>query len=155
MDYVRQLRQVLGSQRVFIPGVRALIVNGKGELLFQRRGDTEQWCLPGGAMELDETPLQALSREVEEETRLKVLEAEPLGLYCGPDQRFSYPNGDEVQCFALACIVRQWEGQPRPDGVEGTELRFFPPDQPPRKLIPTHHPTLQDFINYAGSFILR
>jgi mutator protein MutT len=154
-DYVKQLREKVGSQRVFIPGVRAIIVNREGEVLLQRRGDMDQWCLPGGAMELDETPLEALRREVEEETCLEILEAEPLGLYCGPDQQFSYPNGDQVQCFALACIVRQWQGQPHPDGVEGTELRFFPVSALPETLVPTHCQTLEDFLNYKGVFILR
>jgi len=38
--------------------------------------------------------------EVHEETCITVLCAEPMALYSGPDQRFSYPNGDEVQPFA-------------------------------------------------------
>ena len=68
---------MVGSRRIFVPGVRAIIPNGAGEVLLQRRRDNSLWELPGGSVELDETALEALKREAKEETSLKVLEAEP------------------------------------------------------------------------------
>jgi len=38
---------------------------------------------------------------------------EQMALYSGPSQRFQYPNGDEIQCFSVAFIVRDWTGEPR------------------------------------------
>ena len=35
------------------------IFNDKGEVLLQRRGDTNTWGFPGGAIELGETPEMA------------------------------------------------------------------------------------------------
>ncbi len=152
-SYTHMIRSLVGSRCIFVPGVRALIMNGSGEVLLQQRSDTGCWGLPGGAVELGETVLEALRREVREETGLRVLSAEPLGLYTGPKQRFAYPNGDEVQCFAVACIVRQWEGSPRADGVEGTELRFWPRAELPDNLVPIHAETLADLERYRGQFI--
>lgn len=138
-----------------MPGVRAIILNRDGEILLQHRRDNSLWGLPGGSVELDETALEALKREVEEETSLKVLEAEPMGLYCGPRQKFSYPSGDRVQCFAVAFIVRRWEGRPHADGLEGSMVRFFSISELPESIIvPVHRQTLEDYLRYDGTFLL-
>ena len=153
MNYLQDIRKRVGSRRIFVPGVRAVIVNNAGEILLQRRTDTDMWGLPGGSVELDETALEALKREVAEETSLLVLEAEPMALYCGPDQKFAYPNGDRVQCFAVAFIVRKWEGQPRADGIEGSMVRFFSLRKLPVHLAPIHKQTIQDYAGYDGKFL--
>ena len=80
--------------------------------------------------------------------------AEPMGSYSGPTQRFRYPNGDEVQCFSVAFIVRGWTGTPRADGVEGSEVRFWPVDSLPDDLVRIHARTLDDFREYEGGFLL-
>ena len=154
MSYVQDMRKRVGSRRLFVPGVRAVIVNEKEELLLQRRTDTALWGVPGGGVELDETALDALKREVAEETALDVIEAEPMALYCGPNHRFAYPNGDRVQCFALAFLVREWKGRPRADGREGSEVRFFPFSRLPDGLVPLHRPTIEDYFRYEGTFLL-
>ena len=153
-SYLQSIRELVGSRRIFLPGVRAIIVNEAGEVLLQHRTDTGQWGLPGGSVELDESAIDALKREVAEETALKLLQAEPMALYSGPIQRFAYPNGDEIQCFAVAFIIRRWEGQPRPDGVEGSEVRFFPLAQLPADLHQIHRQTLEDYGKYDGTFLL-
>ena len=140
---------------MLLPGVRALIFNQQGELLLQRRTDMPRWCLPSGSVELDETALDALKREVAEETSLVVLEAEPMGLYSGPTQKITYLNGDEIQCFSIAFVVRQWQGEPRADGIEGSELRFFTFSQLPSELASIHKPTIEDYKSYQGKFLLR
>ncbi|MBN1395325.1 MAG: NUDIX domain-containing protein [Pirellulales bacterium] len=153
-DYVKTMRELIGPRPMLLPGARALIVNSRGEILLQRRTDVPIWCLPSGSMELGETALDALRREVAEETSLVVLEAEPMGLYSGPSQTITYPNGDEIQCFSIAFIVRRWEGEPRADGVEGSEVRFFPLDNLPSDLTAIHAKTIEDYKNYRGEFML-
>ena len=150
-DYLRTMRKLVGSSLIHLPGVRALIFNEDGEILLQRRTDMPLWGLPAGAVELDESALDALKREVLEETSLKVVKAEPMALYSGPGQRFRYPNGDEIQCFSVAFIVRAWQGQPRPDGVEGSQVRFFPLSQLPDNLVPIHRQTIEDYKKYNGT----
>ncbi|HUU28466.1 MAG TPA: NUDIX domain-containing protein [archaeon] len=153
-EYVRTIRELVGSRRILLPGVRAIIVNENGEVLLQRRTDMALWGLPSGSVELDETALEALRREVAEETALKVTQAEPMALYSGPGQRLVYPGGDEIQAFSVAFIVRKWEGEPRPDGVECSERRFFPLSHLPDDLLPMHKQTLDDYLRYDGKFLL-
>jgi len=152
--YLESIRSRLGRQCILLPGVRAILLNDRGEVLLQRRTDVACWGLPSGSVELDETALQALQREVREETALEVRRAEPMALYSGPSQRFRYPNGDEIQCFSVAFIVRDWTGDPQADGVEGSEVRFWPTDALPESLVDIHRETLADYRAYDGQFFL-
>lgn len=153
-DYLKNIRKLVGSGCIYLPGVRAIILNEAGEVLLQRRTDMPLWGLPAGAVELGETALEALRREVWEETHLDVLQAESMALYSGPSQRFKYPNGDEIQCFSVAFIVRDWSGTPRADGVEGSEVRFWSLNDLPQELVTIHARTLTDFKQYQGKFLL-
>ncbi|MFW6106694.1 MAG: NUDIX hydrolase [bacterium] len=153
-SYLQSLRSRVGSQRILLPGVRAIILNDRKDVLLQRRTDLALWGLPSGSVELDETAFDALKREVPEETALEVGQAELMALYSGPSQRFTYPNGDEIQSFSVAFIVRNWTGEPQADGVEGSEVRFWPVDALPEDLVSIHAATLNDFKRYQGIFML-
>ena len=59
------------------PGVSAVIVDDEGRVLLQQRTDNGAWGLPGGAVEFGESVLEALHREVREETGLEI---RPLGV---------------------------------------------------------------------------
>jgi 8-oxo-dGTP pyrophosphatase MutT (NUDIX family) len=57
--------------------VGAIIVNSEGRVFVQRRSEERTlfpglWDIPGGHVEPDETPLEALAREVYEETGWRV-----------------------------------------------------------------------------------
>ena len=154
MSYISSIRAKVGKERIFNPGVRAIILNQNGDVLLQLRIDTGYWCLPSGGVEIGETAFEALQREVFEETGLRVSRAEPMALYSGRQQQFEYPNGDQIQAFGMAFIVHQWSGIPRPDGEEGSELRFWPFDHLPEKIARIHIDVLNDFRRYSGKFIL-
>ncbi len=153
-DYVRALRKMIGTNRIFMPAVRAIIRNEAGDLLLQRRTDIPVWGLPAGGVEIGESLTDAVKREVLEETALTVLAVEPMGIYSGLAQQFTYPNGDQVQGLAMAFIITEWEGDPTPDGHEGTEVRFFPLDGIPEDLFPLHRLTIGDIALYDGTFIV-
>ncbi len=57
---------------LFMVGLKALIVNPKGEVLLVRRSDantqSNAWDIPGGRMEVGESLTDALTREIQEET---------------------------------------------------------------------------------------
>ncbi|MBN2230564.1 MAG: NUDIX domain-containing protein [Candidatus Thorarchaeota archaeon] len=55
-----------------IPGVGAIIVGKKGILLARRDKDPGKslWSIPGGGVEIGETQIEAVQREVKEETNI-------------------------------------------------------------------------------------
>jgi len=60
-DYLRTMRQLVGTQSILLPGVRAIVVNEAGQVLLQRRTDMPLWGLPSGAVELGESTLKLLN----------------------------------------------------------------------------------------------
>ena len=117
-----------------VPGGRAILMNEAGEVLFHKRTDFENlWSLPGGAAEVGESIEEAVIREVKEETGLEVLEHSCIGFSSNPMyERYTYPNGDEVQVFAIIIWCKVWTGTLTPSNDESPQLQFFPlGDLPP------------------------
>ncbi|WP_330332237.1 NUDIX domain-containing protein [Streptomyces sp. NBC_00536] len=61
--------------------VAGAVVRADGRLLAIRRADNGAWELPGGVLELEETPEEGVRREVLEETGIEVEVAELTGVY--------------------------------------------------------------------------
>src|SRR5579885_2578787 len=79
-SYLGQLRKLVGSRTLICPGVRAVIRDEQGHLLLIQRRDNGIWGMPAGSIELNESILDCLKREVWEETGLEVQEVTP-GLF--------------------------------------------------------------------------
>ena len=96
-SYVGQLRKLVGNRMLLTPGVRALIRDERGRILFIRRSDNGRWGMPAGGIELRETVLEALRREVNEETGLDVFTATLIAIYSGRRHTFKSAYGDNYQ----------------------------------------------------------
>ena len=154
-DYIRELRSRIGHMRIVIPGVRGIIVDQARGLLLQRRADSGHWGLPAGVVDVGDSVLDALSREVQEETGLKVERADLFGVYTEPRFSVTYPNGDEVQTFTVAFLVREWSGELSADSEEVTDVRFFPLDALPENLYPIHRECIDDYRHFKGVPIVK
>lgn len=85
-----------------VPAVSAVISDSDSRLLLQRRADNQLWSVPGGAVELGESVLDALRREVKEETGLEVEADRLIGVYSSPNYLIEYDDGEVRQQFSLA-----------------------------------------------------
>ncbi|MDF5575884.1 NUDIX domain-containing protein [Vibrio parahaemolyticus] len=105
-DYIKEVRSKIGTMPLLIPGVAAVILNESKELLLQQKLDGA-WSLPAGMIEPQESPVQALIREVREETGLAVKVERLLGVFGGEGFGFTYPNGDQVEYTVIMfkCVV--------------------------------------------------
>jgi 8-oxo-dGTP pyrophosphatase MutT (NUDIX family) len=126
--YVRQLRDAVGHTRLFLPSAAGLVRDGNRLLLVQNR-ENHHWTTPGGAIEPDETPAEAVVREVWEETGLVVRPRSLFAVYGGPKFLVRYSNGDETQYVSIMFDCEIESGEPRPDGDETVAVQFYSLDE--------------------------
>jgi 8-oxo-dGTP pyrophosphatase MutT (NUDIX family) len=97
-------------------GVFASIFNKDCQILCVKRANgTQNWTMPGGKLEQGETPIQAVIREVAEETGYQVIPDRFIGAY-------SIPKNDDLILALDARIVGQNPWQPT---AEIAEFAFF------------------------------
>jgi len=153
-SYVGQLRKLVGKRKLIVPATRAIIQNQQGDILLIRRKDSGQWGLPAGSIELGESVLDCLRREVKEETGLDVISATPIALYTEPRFTFTNAFGQEVQMFAVVFRVDEWSGSLVKLTDETVDAHFFSPEHVPE--MPYYYgETLADLQAYAGQLILK
>jgi ADP-ribose pyrophosphatase YjhB (NUDIX family) len=128
-DYLRDLRGVVGHATLVLPSVSGFVLDDTERLLLIRHAVDGRWVVPGGCVEPDEAPVDAVIREMREETGLTTEPVKLLGVFGGPDYRIRYPNGDVVSYVVSAFECRLTGGTLRADGREALEARFFSPDE--------------------------
>jgi 8-oxo-dGTP pyrophosphatase MutT (NUDIX family) len=113
-----------------VPTVVALVRDGAGRVLLVRRVDSGNWEPPGGRVDPGETAVDALVREVREESGVTVKVTAVAGVYCDPAHVLVYPALGEVrQQFAVYLHAEAVAGIPGPDGCETSAAAWFTLDE--------------------------
>jgi ADP-ribose pyrophosphatase YjhB (NUDIX family) len=155
VSYLGQLRKLVGNLTLISIGTRAILQDEQGRVLLIRRADNGMWAMPAGSMELGESVLDCLKREVFEETGLIVLEATPIAIYSEPRFAFNTAYGDPYQMFAVVFRVDKWQGDLHSKTDETVDARFFALDDLPENLHTFYCETLDDLQKFDGRLILK
>lgn len=131
MGYIKNIRKKLGHNPIINVGATLLVFNQKNEILLNLRSDTNNWGIPGGSKELNETLEECAIRELKEETNLQANDLELVNVLSGPDYYFKYPNKDEVDCVIALYQVKNYSGKLYMNDGESTKLQFFSMDKLP------------------------
>lgn len=133
-----------------------MIFDDDGRVLLQQRTDNGRWGLPGGAVEFGESVLEALHREVREETGLTVEVGQLIGVYSHPDhhQIITYPDGNVVH-FVSTCFACRPIGGTLTLGDETSGLAWFAPPAWPPDLMPIHLRRIEDALARAAAPFVR
>jgi ADP-ribose pyrophosphatase YjhB (NUDIX family) len=123
-DYIRGLREKIGTTVLEVPTVGILTFDDARRMLLVRHAEGNDWTTPGGMMEPYETPSDAAVREMWEETGLHVALTRIVGVFGGPLCVSTYGNGDTLSWVATIFAARVVAGSLRPDGVETLETRY-------------------------------
>jgi 8-oxo-dGTP pyrophosphatase MutT (NUDIX family) len=128
------------------PTVFAATRTNSGLLLLGRRSDTLNWELPGGRVDIGESAVDALLREVVEETGVRISVTGLSGVYTDPGHVMVYANGEVRQQFSLCFHAHPTGGDPRPDNDEFLNVAWLSPDELDHLTI---HPTMRLRIDHA------
>ncbi|MBK8901385.1 MAG: NUDIX hydrolase N-terminal domain-containing protein [Anaerolineaceae bacterium] len=102
-------------------GADAAVFNNNGEILLMERADGSGWCLPCGWVEANERPIDAIIREVKEETGLDVAVKQLVGVFT---RKASAKNGPHT----MVAVVHLCEivGGELTLSHEGSALKYWP-----------------------------
>ena len=128
------------------PTAFAVVREPAGRLLLARRSDTLNWELPGGKVAIGESAVDAVLREVLEETGVQIIVTGLSGVYTDPGHVVVCTSGEVGQQFALCFDAVPVSGKPRPDYDEITDVAWFSPDELDQVPI---HPSMRLWIENA------
>ena len=115
------------------PAVGAVITDGSDVLLVERAFEPKKggWSLPAGFMEFGERQIDALAREVKEETGLTIWSATLLGTEDAADD-------PRTHAILISFIVNEWAGEPRP-GDDASACRWWSINRLPENMAWRNH----------------
>lgn len=154
MGYIETLRGMIGNAPVILVRPSILILNKAGEILLVRHND-DTWGVPGGFMELGESVEEAAMREVQEEIGIKIKKLELFGVFSGKELYTKLRNGREYHNVVIGYVCTEFEGEPKPDGVEVLEAKFYKPTELPDKTDPYLKRKIQENAQHIASLIGR
>lgn len=145
MEYFKELRKLVGTRPLILPGAVVLIINEQSEVLLQHRRNGG-WGLPGGLMELAESLEETAAREVEEETGLKTGHLELVGVFSGPEYYMKVSNGDELYAVTAVYFTKEYSGDMAANPDESQDLRFYAFDDLPSGLTPSYRRFVEAYL---------
>jgi 8-oxo-dGTP pyrophosphatase MutT (NUDIX family) len=137
-----------------VPAVTVVVAREDGAILLIRRTDNDNWALPGGAVEMQESVAGAAVRETWEETGVKCEITGLAGIYSDPRHVIHYTSNDEVRReFSIVLTARPVAGQPTPS-TESREVRWVsPPDLATYEMDRSMRKRVDDFLAGAAPHI--
>ncbi|WP_062464325.1 NUDIX hydrolase [Demequina soli] len=134
-DFILELRERVGSQRLWLMSATAVVVRdsasrpGAREVLLAHRSDFRTWGTIGGIIDPGEQPAVAAARELLEEAG--VVAVPEVLAWVHVQAPATYPNGDQVQFLDLTFRCRYVSGEPFPADGENSEVAWFDVDALP------------------------
>jgi 8-oxo-dGTP pyrophosphatase MutT (NUDIX family) len=147
MEYILELRKLVGHRLLLMVGTATLIVDANNRLLLMKRSDNGCWGTPGGAVEPGEGLEIAARREVREETGLEMGELSLFSAFSGPELIYRYPNGDEVYGVMIVYLTRERRGEVCLND-EHTDWHWFAVSDIPEDLMPLIIPVIAQFKKF-------
>ncbi|MGA9287429.1 MAG: NUDIX hydrolase [Anaerobacillus sp.] len=147
MNYIKELRDLVGHRPLILVGAVAMIMNEKGEVLLQQRNEQKKrWGLPGGLMEPGESTEETAIRESFEETGLTLRNLTLFKLYSGKAFFTTADNGDEFYSVTTAYVTNEYVGELTLTD-ESMALDYFSSENLPTQMVGSHRRMIRDHFS--------
>lgn len=136
-EEIEPLRASLFSRPTPLVGGDAALIDGEGRILLIQRADNHRWAMPGGALEVGETPVEGVVREVLEETGMHCQVLALVGVF---DSRFCGTVGlHHLYHLVFLCEPLDRAAEtPVHAGIETLGSAWFREDELPEELDSGH-----------------
>ncbi|PKG24940.1 NUDIX hydrolase [Niallia nealsonii] len=147
MDYIKDLRKLVGKMPVILVGSVVIILDENKHILLQQRTHPYGvWGLPGGLMELGESSEETAIREVKEETGLTVSRLKLHHLFSGERFFTVAANGDPFYSVTAVYYTSTYHGSLVLNKEEAIQLAFFPSYEMPDTMVGSHREFIDDYF---------
>jgi len=144
-EYIKRLRQIVGTMPILLTGASVIVENKQGEILLILRSDTQCWGYPGGSIDINEVVEETAKRELFEETGLTANALELFDVFSGKELYYVYPHGDEVSIVDIVYLCNDYTGEARADSRESDKVKFFALESLPNNISPPCIPALNKY----------
>ncbi|MFF3024682.1 NUDIX domain-containing protein [Gottfriedia sp. NPDC057948] len=135
MNYCEDMREKIGNAPLIIVRPSVAILNSEGEILLQYGGDN--WGIPGGILQLNESVEECIKRSILEDIGLKLNSLSLIGVYSGAEFINKVEgSGDEYHTVAIGYICRDFENEISPNQNQSIKAQFFQLSQLPEDIDP-------------------
>jgi len=124
MNSIKNIRKFIGTSPMFMPSA-GIILYKKGKILLQKRSDSGEWALHGGAMEMGETTEETAIRETKEELGIIPQSLDLYGVFSGKPMYHVYPDGNEVYIVCTVYFCDNYAGDFKIDNKEVQQIEWF------------------------------
>ena len=153
IDNEKYIRSLVGHIPMHRPVV-VLVIYKDGKVLLQKREDNGMWALHGGGMDVGETYIDTLNREIEEELGITPIDPKLLGIFSGEKMYHKYEKSkDEVYVLSHAFICSDYEGDIKFTDGEVKELKWFDVDNLPENIFHLNKPVIDSLKEYLKTGI--
>ncbi len=138
LDQIAPLRTTVLRRPTPISTGDAAIIDDDGRILLIRRSDNGKWAMPGGALEVGETPAEGVLREALEETGVTCEVVAFVGVH--DSRRIGAETPHHLYMFSFLCrplAGHDLQTKP-PTANEILDRRWFHKDALPENLDPGH-----------------
>ena len=123
--YLASIRTKIGNDLLMVRAAAVMIFDDQGRLCLVQNAHSGEWQSVGGAVDPDETPAEAAIRETAEEIGVAVELLRVIGVYGGPEFRYTYTNGHQCAFVSIAFEARIMAGAAIADGEELRAVGWF------------------------------
>jgi ADP-ribose pyrophosphatase YjhB (NUDIX family) len=142
------LRETIFSRSSPLVAGTAAIIDDDAKILLMRRSDNRLWNMPGGILEVGETPAGGVMREALEETGLRCEPVALVGVY--DNRRWETNVAQHLYKFTFLCkpLDAEQPRKPASHAIETLEIGWFAEDALPEDLFAGHVQRVHDAFRF-------